>query len=246
MVEAILKSDLLKTALKALDPLVSEARFHFNEGIHTRAVDPTNVAMVIVEVPYDSFEVFKAEKETIVGFDIARLYDILKAFKKDELVDLKLDKETVSIKSSTVTYSVSLIDPTAIRKEPKVPDLILPARITLDAADFRKAITFAEKLSDQATFRTDSEGFYIEAEGDIEKLTYHLDKAELIEFNDQEARSVFAIEYLKEFAKIASSGDPLTIYLGTNSPGRFCFELHEGQLKVEYLLAPRIEAEVVP
>jgi len=66
---------------------------------------------------------------------------------------------------------------------------------------------------------------------------------ELIEFNKEKARSMFSIEYLKEFIKIAGSGDILTIYLGDDYPVRLVFDVADGKLKVEYILAPRIEAE---
>jgi proliferating cell nuclear antigen len=58
-----------------------------------------------------------------------------------------------------------------------------------------------------------------------------------------EARSMFSLEYLKEFVKVASPGDVLTIRLGNDYPGRMIFEVAGGKVKVEYILAPRIEAE---
>jgi len=245
MIDTIVAGEVLKAVTKAMVALVSEARFHFLEnGLHSRAVDPANVAMVIVDAPSDSFEVYKVDNSPTIGVDINRIYDISKSIKSGELVELKtVDESTLKIKFGSVEYSVALIDPSAIRKEPKVPQLELPAKIVLNAGEFKKAIVAADKISDHVVFRTNEDGFYIEAEGDVDKITFYMSDAELIEFNKQEARSMFSIEYLKEFTKIAGSGDLLTIYLGINYPVRLQFDVANGKVKVEYILAPRIEAE---
>jgi proliferating cell nuclear antigen len=244
MIDTILAGEVLKSLTRAMVALVSESKFHFQDkGLHSRAVDPANVAMVIVDVPKESFEAYKTDEEKIVGVDVNRVYDISKSIKSGELVELKLEDEALKVRFGSVEYSVALIDPSAIRKEPKIPSLDLPAKIVLDASEFRKAITAADKISDHVVFRANSTGFYIEAEGDIDRITFHLSEAELIEFNRAEARSMFSIEYLKEFIKTASAGDVLTIYLGNNYPVRLLFNVADGKVKVEYILAPRIEAE---
>jgi len=245
MVDVILNGEILKTVSKAMVSLVSEARFHFkDEGLHSRAVDPANVAMVIVDVPTSSFEAYHVDGEFVAGVDVNRIFDISKSIRSDERVELTVvDETSLMIKFGSVRYSVSLIDPSAIRKEPRVPQIDLPAKIVMDAGEFRKAIMAADKISDHVVFRTNSEGFFIEAEGDVDRITFHLTEAELAEFNGMEARSMFSLEYLKEFVKIASPGDVLTIRLGNDYPGRMIFEVAAGKVKVEYILAPRIEAE---
>lgn len=245
MVEVILNGEVLKTVSKAMVSLVSEARFHFKEeGLHSRAVDPANVAMVIVDVPTSSFQSYSIDGEFVAGVDVNRIFDISKSIRSDETVELSVvDETSLMIKFGSVRYSVSLIDPSAIRKEPRVPQIELPAKIVMDAGEFRKAILAADKISDHVIFRTNSEGFFIEAEGDVDRITFYLTEAELAEFNGMEARSMFSLEYLKEFVKIASPGDVLTIRLGNDYPGRMAFEVAGGKVKVEYILAPRIEAE---
>ncbi|RLI75773.1 DNA polymerase sliding clamp [Archaeoglobales archaeon] len=245
MIDAIMSGEVFKTITKAIVALVSETRMHFLEkGLHSRAVDPANVAMVIVDVPRDSFEVYSIDEEKTIGVDMDRIFDISKSIKARDLVEITLpDESTLRIKFGSVEYSVSLIDPSAIRKEPKIPELDLPAKIVLDAGEFKKAVTAADKISDHVVFRSDSSGFYIEAKGDVDKIVFHMSEAELIEFNGGDARSMFSVDYLKEFCKVAGSGDLLTLHLGTNYPVRLVFELSGGKVKVEYVLAPRIEAE---
>jgi len=155
MIDLIMEGNMLKAITRAMAALVSEARWHFKEeGFHSRAVDPANVAMVIVDVSRENLEAYSIDEEKVVGVDVNRIYDIAKSIKKNELVELQVEDETrLKVKFGSVEYSVSLIDPAAIRKEPKIPQLDLPAKIVLDAGEFKKAITAADKISDHVVFR---------------------------------------------------------------------------------------------
>ncbi|MEM2176796.1 MAG: DNA polymerase sliding clamp [Archaeoglobaceae archaeon] len=244
MVEVIMSGEILKTISRAIVALVSECRIHFlNKGIHSRAVDPSNVAMVVVDVPKDSMESYRIETEKTIGVDMNRIFDISKTISAKDFVEISLLNETnLRVKFRSVEYNLALIDPSAIRKEPKIPELNLPAKVVLDAGEFKKAISATEKISENIVLRTDKNSFTIEAKGDVEKLTFTMSGGELIEFNGSEAKSMFSVDYLKEFCKVANPGDLLTISLGTNYPGRFSFELVGGKIKVEYILAPRVES----
>jgi len=67
MVEVIMSGEILKTISRAITTLVSECRMHFlTKGIHSRAVDPSNVAMVIVDVPKESLESYRLESEKTI------------------------------------------------------------------------------------------------------------------------------------------------------------------------------------
>jgi proliferating cell nuclear antigen len=179
----------------------------------------------------------------MVGIDVKRLYDMLKNVRKRDLVDLRVDEETLTLKVGSIEYTIGLIDPSAIRKPPKTQELELPAKAVLDAGQFKDAVNLASKVTDEITLRTDENTFILEAKGDMESIKLELGSMDLIEFNGAEARSTFAIEYLKEFNKIASRGDVLTIHLGTDLPARFVYDVADGKLTVEYILAPRINIE---
>ncbi|MCS7118839.1 MAG: DNA polymerase sliding clamp [Archaeoglobaceae archaeon] len=244
MVETIVSGEILRTIARAIVALVSECRIHFlSKGLHSRAVDPSNVAMVIVDVPKDSIESYRVDVEKTIGVDINRIFEISKTIGSKDLVEVSiLDETSLRIKFGSVEYNIALIDPSAIRKEPKIPELNLPAKIVLDAGEFKKAISATEKISENVVLKSDKHGFTIEAKGDIERITFTMTGSELIEFNGGEARSMFSIDYLREFCKVAGAGDLLTISLGTNYPGRFSFELVGGKVRVEYILAPRVES----
>ncbi len=245
MIECVLESGIFKTILKGAICLVSEMRFRFDsEGLHARAVDPANVAMVIIEVPSSEFEAYRIDKdEVVIGVDVNRLYDTSRAFRSGELVDIFTEDSKLTVRCGNIKYSVDLIDPAAIRKESKIPSLELPAKIVLDAGEFKKALEFAWKVADVVELQSSEDGFLVEAEGDIDSIQYEVGDAEAIELNKSEAKSLFGLEYLREFCKVAGNGEVLTIKLGTNYPARFAFDVCDGRAKVEYVLAPRIETE---
>ena len=176
MIDAIMTGEVLKTVTRAVVALVSEARMHFLEkGLHSRAVDPANVAMVSVDVPKDSFEVYNIDEEKTIGVDMDRVFDISKSISAKDLVELSVqDESTLKIKFGSVEYKVALIDPSAIRKEPKIPELELPAKIVIDAGEFKKAIAAADKISDHVVFRSDRDGFRIEAKGDVDSIMFQM------------------------------------------------------------------------
>jgi len=247
-VEMVLEGKILKSVLNGLKVLVSEAKWRINEeGLQSRVADPSNVAMVVVEIPRDGMETLLIDEETVVGVDINRLSEIVKNVKEDSLVELNVDDSTLGVKIGSLRYKVSLIDPSAIRREPKTPTLDFPAKIVMSARQFKEAINFVSKISDEVSLVSDEKEFKIVAEGDVDSIMYRLDKYELIEFNGAEARSNFSVEYLMGFCKVVpkkenTSNTTLTIYLGTDYPVRLDFDIG-GKVKISYFLAPRISSE---
>jgi len=232
----------LKTLLKGLNALVSEARLHFTDkGLHVRAVEPANVAMVIATVEPEVFEAYQtADDDVVVGVDLNRLYDVCKSLNNKDNADIAITNEKLTVTSGNMTYTIAVIDPTAIRREPKIPELDLPAEVVIDAKEFKKAIAAVEKVADEAIFEKTSEEFRIIAKGDVEGIVYSADSSKLIEANSGEAKAKFSVEYLKMFCKVAEG--TVRIKLNTDYPCWLTFEIKDG-FTIEYILAPRIEAQ---
>ncbi len=241
MIEFEVSNKVFGEVLKALSLLVSEARFHFNEfGMRVTAVDVANVALVIAKIPVENFERYSIdEDEVTIGLDINRFYEASKTMGSKEFVKFTADNSVGKLSNGKIEYSCALIEPSAIRKEPKIPELNLPAKIVFDAGEFKKAIDVVDKISDIAVFESDEESFRIHSSDSIESVKFEMTEGELIEFNGAEARSMFSVEYLKLFSKVAKNGNLLTVKLGTNMPVWLVFE---NSYTVEFILAPRIEA----
>ncbi len=244
MFKASINAENLRDAIESVSSLVDEVKFSISEkGLELKAVDPANVAMVSLRVRAEAFDFFKADQGEI-GVDLVRLSDVLSMADKGENVGLELDEENHKLKIGvgSLSYTLSLIDPTAIRKEPRIPELDLPAHVTLPGVELRRAVKAAEKVSDHVVLGVSDEGFYMEAKGDIDSLKLKIPSTELLGMKPGEARSLFSLDYLEDMSKSISKAPEVTLEMGIDYPLRVNFKL--GQfVEISYLLAPRIEQE---
>ncbi len=244
MFKAIINAAVLKDAIEAVSTLVDEAKFRITkDGISARAVDPANVAMVAFDLKAGAFESYQAT-EGEIGIDLNRLNDILGM--TSDKVELSLNEETrkLEIRSGSLAYTLSLLDPSSIRKEPKVPNLELPAKIVLNGSELKRAVKAAEKVSDHMALGVRDKTFYVEAEGDLDKVRLDLPESSLISIQSTgNVRSLFSLDYLNDLAKSLGKAEQVTIDLGTDYPVKFTFNIAGGNGTVTYLLAPRIESE---
>ncbi len=235
MVEVVLEAELFKTMLKGLNALVSEARVVFSEeGIKSHVIDPSNVAMLLIYVPVASTEAYTVDTETEVGIDVNRLSDIVKSFKKRDIVSISLKDESLELKNNTLKYTIQTIDPSTLRKA-KTPELELPAKVVLDAQEFKNAITYCSKVADSVVFSVEDGKFTIFARGDIESVRV---EPVTIEINDAKAKAMFSLEWLSHIAKTFPKEATLNIRLGDNLP------VELGVVKnliMTFYIAPRIE-----
>ncbi|MHC1631387.1 MAG: DNA polymerase sliding clamp [Methanotrichaceae archaeon] len=247
MFKAVINAETLRDGVEAVSSLVDEVKFTLSEnGLELKAVDPANVAMVSFQLDSEAFEYFKATPGTI-GVDLVRLGDVLSMADRGENVKLELDEENHKLKIgvNALSYTLSLIDPSAIRKEPRVPELDLPAHVILPGTQLRKAIRAAEKVSDHVVLGVADDPkdlFYMEAKGDIDSLKLEVPSTELLGLKPGIARSLFSLDYLSDMSKAIGKAPEVKLELGVDYPVRIDFELRQG-VEISYLLAPRIEQE---
>jgi len=92
MLRATVNSRLLKKTIKASNAFLNETRVRISEErIAIRAVDAGNVCLTDIFIPKEDFEVFNA-KEGVVGINVSRLNDVLKAV-KDDFVEIECNRE---------------------------------------------------------------------------------------------------------------------------------------------------------
>lgn len=245
MFKAVIGAEKLKDSIDAISTLVDEARLRFtNTGISVKAVDPANVAMVTFDLSKEAFDAYEAS-EGEIGVDLTKLADILEMADKTDTIELVLDEEAhrLVIRMRGLSYTIALLDPSSIRKEPKVPSLDLPAKITLRGEDLRRAIKAAEKVSDHMAMGVAGDIFYMEAEGDTDRVRLDLTKDQLIDIKAGDARSLFSLDYLSNMGKVLGKAGEVTIDLGKDYPVKIRFKVAEDKGEVGYMLAPRVESE---
>ena len=247
MLKATIDADILKESIDALSALVTECRLHTDEnGVITRAVDTANVAMVSLTLKKEAFESYSSSKSEL-GLDIAKMKNVFTMMGKNDIITLELPENSHKLKISFegYRYSLTLLDPNTIRKDPNPPNIDLPGKVVLPGAELNNAIKAATVVSDKIALGIDPQAqiFYMTAEGDTDHIRREFGKDEVNFLNGVEARSLFSLDYLKDMGRVMSRAAEVEVSLGTDHPAKFSFYIASGNGRVEYLLAPRIEAD---
>ncbi|GAB7011873.1 DNA polymerase sliding clamp [Halolamina salina] len=247
MFKAIVSASTLRDSLDAVSVLVDECKIRLNEEeLSIRAVDPANVGMVDLTLEAAAFESYEADGG-VIGVNLTRLEEVAGMANADDLIHLELDEETrkLHIECEGLSYTLALIDPDSIRKEPDIPDLDLPAEITLEGAQLDRGITAADMVSDHIRLRVDEtdETFHIEAEGDTDDVDLQLESEDLIALTAGPADSLFSLDYLKDMNKAIASDAEVRVELGEEFPVKLHYEFAEGLGNVTFMLAPRIQSD---
>jgi proliferating cell nuclear antigen len=264
MFKAKIDLRVLRECMETLTAIVDEGKFRLTEsGLKVRAVDPANVAMVSFELQRDAFDLFqfatedpssevdteveselKAKNEIEIGMDFVKFLGILGIGGRDE-VELELDEhaQKLFIRMGSLAYTLSLLDPSSLRKTPKVPELELPVQINIETNIFRRTIRAAERIGDHIVLGVDGEVFYMETNGDTDKLRLELSKDQLIQQTPGTVHSLYSLGFLSAISKGVSHVENIMLNLGKDYPLLLDFEVAEGKGKVSYLLAPRLEKD---
>lgn len=247
MLKATIDAETFRESIDAVAALVTECRLHVDDtGIRTCAVDTANVAMVSLELGTDAFETYEAAPEEL-GIDIAKMKGILGMMSKGDLLTLNLAEESHKLELSfgSYQYSVTLLDINTIRKDPNPPAIELPGMVELEGSALSSAIKAADVISDKIALGINeaTETFYMMAEGDTDHIRLELGRDQVIDLKPAEVRSLFSLDYLKDMGKVMARAEKVKAEIGVDHPVRFIFDLADGNGHIEYLLAPRIEAD---
>lgn len=245
MMNAKIKSEVLREVIDVVSTLVDEAKFTINkDGLNLKVVDTAHVAMLEMAISKDVFDEFKLDPIQ-VGVDIDKVREVLKLARAGETIDLKIDntKNRLMLGVGNVTRWMSLVD-TGGMSDPKVPNLNLPAKISVKTEELRQGIRASESVSDHISLKANSEGFEIISEGETDSVNLKLSKDLLERIECKEpVKSMFPLDYFSNMIKSITSAPSVTLYMGNDYPVKIEFEIAGGKGKGTYLLAPRVETE---
>jgi proliferating cell nuclear antigen len=244
---AIIQQDTLTTYFETAYSLVDETRVHLTpEGFHISAVDPANVAMLEADLAAGAFESYEFDGGTI-GVNIERLLDLCSVGDSGDLVYLTLNGETrkLELEIGGFEATMALIDPDAIRNEPDLPDLDLPARVVCEGSWLADAVDAADLVSDHISFGADPDAkeFWMSAQGDTDDVRWALGDEDLINASvDGEADSIFSLDYLDDMTGVMPGDASVAVRLGEEFPIRLQYDMADGVGEVEMMCAPRIHS----
>ncbi len=236
---------LFRYVIDALSTMVTEASFTASPtGLRLRAMDPSRVAMVDLELPKEFFEEFSSGDEERIGLSFE---DIGKVLKRASAAD-KLEMETIQGRlrvklkgKSTRTFSIPLLSIGA--EDLPTPRISFKANAKLVTDSLKEAIKDASIISDHVGIEASKDGLTIKANSDKGEVEVELskDSGSILSITVQEpTRALYSISYLDDMMKAADAADTVELSFSTNVPVKLDFELPQGG-KITYYLAPRME-----
>lgn len=235
---------VLSDAIAIISELVTEVRARVGKsGFSIIAIDPANVALVMLKMPASAFSQFKVEEEEELGLNLSDLKYVLRRCsagsnlvleKKDNLLVLNIQD---TVKRS---FSLALIDISS--EEKQAPKLEFNSRVEIDSSVLSEAIEDALIVADACTFITNKkdDNFIVEAKGTLNsaRVEFSSDEAKL---QAQDAKAKYSLEYLKKFIKAAKLSEKAVLQFSTDYPMQLDFKAK--QLELGFVLAPRVETE---
>ncbi len=245
MFKARMRMEVLRELVEIIATLVPEAKLVVSsDGISVKAVDPSHVAMLVLNLKSTVFEEFTGEP-TELGVDIEKFKEILRLSKPGDLIDLQYDggKNRLVVKVGKITRHMSVIDAAGIT-EPKVPNVAPPGVAKVKMEELRQGIRGTESISDHVTLTLDPEGFTMHSEGETDRVDMHLGKDGLEHLQVPETvKSMYPLDFLSNMVKSITTSPDVTLHVGNEYPLKIVFSVANQKGEATFLLAPRVEED---
>ena len=224
---------------KTLKEFLMEVRFNVNdEGLKITELEPTNVCLINIELKkYKFIQLTEEKKVETYGFNVNDLYNVLKENKKENVEITTQDNKLYLKFDNGINSEISLID---IEQEKRdIPELEFKTEITINSDRLKEVLKHFCSNSESIVFNSLNDGFKIYSDKGLNdsEIKLNLDEVRVV---GEEVKSKYSIEYLKNFIKVIFS-DKTILKFDTDSPLRF--EQEEENLRVVYILAPRVETD---
>ena len=242
-------SRVWKNIIESISTLVEEGVFIADpSGIKLRAMDPSRVAMVDMELPKAAFEAYECATEVPIGVNFEHMKNIMKRSGSNEKLELEKADDEARLKirfkgKSSRTFSLPLLD--LGKEELSAPRIPFNATVKTPASTLLDAIKDAEVVSDFVKVATEEGVLKVSASGDRGEVEVVITKesGELLSIEMKEpAHALYSLTYLSKMMVASSLSEISIVMFSTDMPLRLDFNLSSGG-KIVYYLAPRMESE---
>ncbi|MCI4349656.1 MAG: DNA polymerase sliding clamp, partial [Thermoplasmata archaeon] len=214
MFKARIRMEILRELVEVIATLVPEVKLSISkDGISVKAVDPSHVAMLVLNLNTGAFEEFTGEP-TELGVDIEKFKEILRLSKPGDVIDLQFDggKNRLVVRVGKVTRHMSVIDPAGIA-DPKVPNVSPPGTAVVRMDELRQGIRGTESISDHVTISLDAEGFTMFSEGETDRVDMHLAREGLKRLEVKETvKSMYPLDFFSNMVKSITTSSEVTLH----------------------------------
>jgi len=243
MFKAVLSdSNILKTSFDAISSIVDEVQMQADtEGLKLDALDRSHITFVHLELKSGVFDMYSCDEPLKINVDTEELMKVLKRGKSDDMSELDVDESNLIINfegEARRTFKIHLID---IEYEPPTPpQLEYPTEFEIPFTLLKNSIQDIDIVSDKISLIVDEDKFIASAEGEFGDATIEYLHGEKIEDN---AKSVFSLEKIKEMLKADKFSEAVVLRLGNDMPLNLSLKMASDEGELSFLLAPRIESE---
>jgi len=239
-------SKSFKDSIAITSELVNEVKFKAGtDGLEMVAMDPANVAMVILKIFSSCFVEYKIDGEEEVAISLNNLKQILKRAKSDDILSLETTEESklkIELKSNTVrSFSIPLLE--VDDRDQKVPELSFPIKIDIHSSMLNEAIEDVGVVAESVTFLGDKNQLLVKAQGDLSKAFIEIkpdDKTIIKTDSEEKFKAKYSLEYLKKMVGAMKLSDQVSINFNTDYPMKLEYKVVD-KLALNFILAPRVD-----
>ncbi len=234
--------------IDALATIIDSATFKVSKtGLSMRAIDPTHVAMVDLEMPASVFKDYSCDQTQPIRVNLIDLNRFMKRGSAGDALELSLDQQRNKLKikfqkgKSTRTFSLSLVAE-GEDEVTQIPNIEFSAKFSLNTEDLQRAIKDAQIVGDYITFSISEALLTLEASGDSGDVTIEFEEFPEPPTIKGKQSAIYSLEFLADIIKAGSVSGTVAAEFSSEMPIRFQFPL-EPEGKIIYFLAPRVEEE---
>jgi len=232
--------------IDALATIIDVATFKVDPtGLVLKAMDPSHVAMVDLQLGKDYFNDYNCDNELPIRINLTDLNRFMKRGAASDALELSLDQQANKLKikfkkgKSTRTFSLGLQSEDEEEEIP-TPNIDFNAKFTLNTDELQRAIKDAQIVGDYITFIISEETLTLEASGDSGEVTIEFEEFTDTPIIKGKQNSIYSLEYLSDIVKAGSVSKTVHVEFSSEMPIQFEFPL-EKEGKIKYFLAPRVE-----
>jgi len=213
------------------------------EGVTTRLMDASHVALLDVSMPNSMFEKYNVESEFNVGVRADELEKMIDMFDDKSSITLTRTEDNLLILSNrNEKYTLRLIE--AQKNDQPIPRTNFDAKIVFDqeitTKDFIKQLQKINKISDYITFETvNNNKFTMSGKGDIGNAEASYERGQISINNNCDTTTTYSLEYILPFLKTVKD-QPVTLEYSERKPLKIEAKI-QNVGRLNFYLAPRVE-----
>ena len=228
-----------KNILTNVEYFLEEVKFEVDsDGLRFRGLDKSHIAFIGLYVDRDYFDTFDIDEPQSCIVDTNELVKIVKRAKNNDTLMLSFDESNLELQfineDTKRKFKIRQVD--MEYDSPAMPIIEYPISFNINYKLLMDSVKDAELYSEKVRLRTKEYSLFVETDSNSGDYKSELSSLE----NIGEYMSIFSINWLNNIFKISGISDEISISMGNNMP--LFLEMVDGDgLKVDFLLAPRIE-----